>query len=253
MSGRIGLRAILFVLFVLVSSGFSQQPSGRNGNYLIEECYMDTDHISDVIDKVRDHIDKAIQYLDDMKNGTDTVIYNAFLKGVDPAVIKGVLNRVAKAGPIFNAKTKKKESPVVLCVARDNPNLSSASRDCEQSGALAFIRPDLPFIYLCRFFLSEDVEPTNDDCSALNSRRSKLSPSTMQVTQTMMLLHELVHMYLLPALLEPEVYEINEVMALPADHKAINAASYAYFVGNVVAECDEFPRKYYRQDHDDVL
>ena len=178
---------------------------------------------------------RAIQYLDDMDTGKDTMIYNAFLRGVEPAIIKRLLNQVAEGGPVYNDYLQRKALPRVVCVARGNPRVEQQFDDCEKHPtARAFTSINAQsYIFLCNGFLSENLEPTSDDCSTLAGRRSaKLTPSTIQITQTSVLLHELLHVYLGSDRLEKEAYEINEAMASPLSVRLINVANYVYFVGS---------------------
>ena len=202
-----------------------------------------------------------------METGQDPTIYNAFLRGITPAVIKRLLERVADGEPVYNSKLQRKALPRVICVARGNPRVQQQFDDCEKHPtAGAFISTNMQsYIFLCNGFLGGNLEPTSDDCSTLGDRRrTKLTSSAIQITQTSMLLHELLHLYLGPDRVENEMYEINEAMALPLSERLINVANYVYFVGSesflivarrrtftnnyrllgVIAGCDDFPKRY---------
>lgn len=208
-----------------------------------------------------------------MEIGGETVIYNAFFGGVEPAIIKRLLNLVVDGRPVYNKHLKREKSPDVVCVSRGDPEVRNQYDDCEKHPhAMAFFPSNAQsFIFLCNGFLAENIEPTSEDCSTFTGRRrTKLTPSTIQITQTSVLLHELLHIYSGPGRLEKEAYEINEVMALPLSKKYINVANYAYFVGSesstllsrrqtctdiywlsgVVAGCDEFPKKFHNPDQE---
>ena len=200
---------------------------------MIEECYSHSKEVLYVLDKLYSHITKAIRYLDEMNNEGDVVIYNAFLGGVNRTVVMGVLNRILKAGAIYNSKTNSKQPPGIVCVAEGNPATRQQYQDCLQPHVGAFHTTNTPYIFLCPSFPSQDLEPRNNDCAKLNNRRTKLSYSPIGgLIQTSMLLHELVHVYLQQVELKKEVYEINEVIALPARMKAVNPSNYVFFVGS---------------------
>ena len=187
------------------------------------------------MDVLRNHIVRANKYLDDMGTAQDAVIYNAFLRGVDPAIVKSLLDRIADGGPVYNDKLQRKVLPRVVCVARGNPMVQQQFDDCEKHPkARAFVTSNMQsYVFLCSGFLGENLEPTSDDCSTLaDRRRTKLTPSNIQMTQTSILLHELLHVYLGPDRVGNEAYEINEAMALPLSERLINVANYVYFVGS---------------------
>ena len=188
-----------------------------------------------MVDRIRNHTARAIEYLDNLKTGQDPAIYNAFLRGVEPAIIKRLLERVADGEPVYNNNLQRKALPRIVCVARGNPRVQQQFDDCEKHPtAGAFIHSNAQsYVFLCNGFLGGNLEPTSDDCSTLTDRRrTKLTTSTIQITQTSILLHELLHLYLGPDRVENETYEINEAMALPLSERLINVANYVYFVGS---------------------
>lgn len=209
--------------------------SYRNGGYFIQHCYDSSEAISGVIDKIRSHITKAIDYIDHSQTG-DAAIYNAFFKGVDPEVVEGVLNRVAEGAPFFYSGRGPALPPSVICVAEGNPATQRQFNDCnwmEEADYAFHPTNTYRFVFLCPYFLSEDPEPTHGDCAKLSSRGDRLSHSPIGGNiQTSFLLHELVHLYLQKGEFRPEEYEINEVMALPAWRKAINPSNHVFFVGS---------------------
>ena len=73
--------------------------------------------------------------------------------------------------------------------------------------------------------------PTAKDCAKRKGKGMTYSPIGGSI-QTSILLHEMVHLYLNEAGLQPEAYDINQVMTLPAIQKRINPSNYAFFVGS---------------------
>ncbi|KAL8756990.1 MAG: hypothetical protein Q9184_004327 [Pyrenodesmia sp. 2 TL-2023] len=188
-----------------------------------------------------DNIRQAIRYIDAMSTPDgDTEIYDAFFHGVTPTKVKAVLASALRGGPTYHSRHT--QTPVTfICVLYGNQAMADDIRDCQRRAVRAWHTPYSHFIFLCQVLLFQAQQPTPKDCAEYSRRRKLLLGSKIQSTQTALLLHELMHLMLGEVSFESEVYNVNKVVKLGPAKSAINAANYAYFVGNVVAGCDEFP------------
>ncbi|MCJ1378385.1 hypothetical protein MMC17_001483 [Xylographa soralifera] len=187
-------------------------------------------------------LNNAIESITSM-GSPPTPVYNAFFGGVDPIVVKGVLERIVDGAKIsVNGKLR---NPSIACVNNQDPTWKFHLAECNLvPNTQAFLNLRGPnYIFLCPHFPSLPTAPTENDCAKLNQARSRLSYSAIGGgTQYTVLLHELVHMYLGQPSLPVEVYDVNPAMSLPPSQSAINPENYAFFVGNIVAGCTDFPR-----------
>ena len=70
--------------------------------------------------------------------------------------------------------------------------------------------------------------PSLGDCGRLNRAKTAFM-NVPPDTQYNILIHELVHLYLGQQTLKPELYRMNECIALQADGKLINPSNYEYY------------------------
>lgn len=203
------------------------------GPYQIEQCAAQNLTVGRALMAMRENILQAIRYIDAMPTpGAETEIYEAFFHGVNSSKVRGVLVSALRGGPTYH--TRHAKTPVAfICVLYGNPAMVQETADCKGTSPMtAWHTPDSHFIFLCQSFLFQAQEPKREDCAEYSRRRKRLSGSKIQITQTMLLLHELMHLMLGEASFEHEVYTINEVVRLGPAKSAINAANYAYFVGS---------------------
>ncbi|KAL8894603.1 MAG: hypothetical protein Q9207_008460 [Kuettlingeria erythrocarpa] len=208
---------------------------------MIEQCAAYNETVARALMAMSDNIRQAIRYIDAMPNpGADTEIYEAFFHGVNASKVRGVLVSALRGGPTYH--TRHAQTRVAfICVLYGNPAMVKQMAYCKSKPVLGWHTKDSHFIFLCQPFLFQPREPKREYCAEYSRRRKRLSGSKIQITQTALLLHELMHLMLGEVSFEHEVYPVNEVVKLSPAKSASNAANYAYFVGNVVAGCDEFP------------
>ncbi|KAL8865566.1 MAG: hypothetical protein Q9174_006824, partial [Haloplaca sp. 1 TL-2023] len=112
--GPMKTAAIIIVLLVVSDITY------RNHGYAIQHCYDSSERISAVVDNIRTHIQKAIEYIDSTPPQNAT-LYNAFFQGVPRVFVKGVLTRVSVGAEIWTPTHNNGQGahlpPSITCVA----------------------------------------------------------------------------------------------------------------------------------------
>ena len=206
---------------------------GVVNKFILYKCSSQSGALETLLLQIFSGLNNAIEAIDSM-GLNPTPVYNAFFGGVDPVVVKGVLERIIAGAKIpFNGKL---QNPTIACVNNQDSSWAFQSAECARiPNTQAFINLRQPnYIFLCSHFPSLPTAPAEKDCAKLNQARSRLSYSAIGGgTQFTVLLHELVHMYLGQPSLPAEVYDVNPVMSLPPSQSAINPENYAFFVGSM--------------------
>ena len=153
----------------------------------------------------------------------DTPVYTAFFNGVDPANIKEVYSRMAAGSNIIVWISSRQ--PTLICV---NGPESSQWEWCKTSMFLAGHIQRSQYIVLCDGFFDRTPLPAPGDCGRSNRASTALIDAPPD-TQYGILVHELAHLYLQHSSLIPEVYDINEIISLPSEKKAVNPGNYEYY------------------------
>ncbi|KAL8849976.1 MAG: hypothetical protein Q9221_005082 [Calogaya cf. arnoldii] len=205
------------------------------GPYQIEQCQIKTQNVSQALIAMHKNVLQAIRYINNMTSpGADTKIYDTFFRGVPDKYVKGKLTAALRGGPTYH--TRHAKTPVAfICVLYGNPAMKEISEFCKKNPAPAFHQPNSHFIFLCPATFYQPLEPEYEHCADYTRRGKRLSGGEIQSTQTMLLLHELIHLMLGEASFEHEVYPIDEVVKLNPARSAMNAANYAYFVGTSIS------------------
>lgn len=204
--------------------------------YFIRSCGDSSAEVSNILDRIRGQITKALAYIDNaIKEKEDATIYNAFLGGVDPNVVSGVLNRTLVAAKIFSTEHSQWSPPTIICVNLDKAqpptSVSDKAERCDGASAPASYVAAVGAITLCPPFSNKVVEATHTDCAKRSRSGKRLTNSIIAgSTQTAIILHGLVRIYMKTRALEPEVREINQAIALAPQDKTMNSLSYVYFV-----------------------
>ena len=167
------------------------------------------------------HLQFAVDTMD-----VSSSVYQAFFKGVDPSVVKGYLQNIIDGAEFVSPTIT--EPPSLICATEDNPYWAT----CEKLGIPGMWPLDTPFILLCPEFFNGTMNPfpAPHFCNTFNQAGTGLVGYDIWYTQYGVLVHELLHLYLGTAFMEPEVYDVNDCIALPASQSVTNPQSYAYYV-----------------------
>ncbi|MCJ1421762.1 hypothetical protein MMC32_008129 [Xylographa parallela] len=225
------------VAFSFLTTGLAGRINTDNygvaNKYILYKCYDQNGAMETLLLQIFSGLNNAIESINSM-GSTPTPVYNAFFGGVDPAVVKGVFERILAGAKIsVNGQPR---NPSIACVNKQDPSWNFHVAECNRiPNTQAFVNLEGPnYIFLCPHFPSLPTAPVEKDCAKLNQARSRLSYSRIGGgTQYTVLLHELVHMYLGQSSLAVEVYDVNPAMSLPPSQAAINPENYAFFVGSM--------------------
>lgn len=198
---------------------------------MIKGCGDKTLVIGHLLHQMWFSIQEAIESIENSEP-QGTPVYNKFFAGVDPIKIKDILTNVATGPNVFIHDQL--HQPQISCANPDLPELASAWAYCQQTdpAIAAMWMPYTPWIYLCPFVFTEPKFPTEQNCVGVHTPFGYSSGQLLASTQFSNLLHELVHLYLGPESLRPEVYTLWDVINLTAEESAINPASYVFYIAS---------------------
>ena len=115
--------------------------------------------------------------------------------------------------------------PTLVCV---NGPESEEWEWCQSSTPLAGHVQQSQYIVLCNSVFDRAIVPAPHECGRTNRAKTALI-DVPAYTQYGILVHELVHLYLQETALTPEVYDINECIALSPDERVANPGNYEYY------------------------
>ncbi|KAL8806615.1 MAG: hypothetical protein Q9182_001263 [Xanthomendoza sp. 2 TL-2023] len=189
--------------------------------------------------------------------------YETFMKDADQAqFVAEVITNVTVGNAMYAAHPPYSNgNPTLVCAKHGMFNLimpDGSKRDalerCLESNLAASYLYPTPFIMLCPVVFQLRASPPNDGCPSMNRRtnhyfRKKVDDdragSSITLTHTTLLLHEIVHYYLYAqpeyVALKPEALNINAAWKLTAEQALRNAENYVYYVYTTAANCTEWP------------
>lgn len=166
---------------------------------------------------------------------TGTTLYNTFFRNVDPATVKGVLSRVLEGEKVPLQGTP--QPPIIMC---DNADVPAVQRSAVHAACANKAKPnalwphDTNLVFLCEKFLKNKMAlPTAELCvGRIGPDGGRSNGGLLGETQWSILLHELVHLYMIGPSLQPEAMNIYEVEQLRSPLAERNPANYAFFLAS---------------------
>ena len=195
-----------------------------SGNYLIQYCGNYAPIIQKALQNTHASLQQAIASMD-----PTSPVYKAFLNGVDANDVKALFGQIS-AGANIELPNGHLARPTIVCI---NNHMEPLWSECKQGHRSASAAENTQWIFLCPiFWLVLLPAPLSFHCGSVDSTSKSIEGPDMTQTQYTVLVHELVHLYLGKAKLKPEVYHINDCLALPASQAAINPQNYALYAAS---------------------
>ena len=211
-------------LTILVShTDFMEADLVTSGNYYIEYCGHYANVIQNALQNTHDYLQQAIGSID-----PTSPPYKAFLNGVDANDVKALFGRISAGNNLVVSGRSLR--PTVICV---NNKMDRLWDLCQSRTHSAMSASNTQWIFLCPiFWLVLIPKPQPSHCGRLNSAGTSISGPDIAQTQYTVLVHELTHLYLNKPDLKPEVYNLEDCLALPASQAAINPQSFSLYAGS---------------------
>ena len=214
--------------FANLAPGYAQ-----HGNYLLYGCDQ-TFNAEGLLDQTYNFLKTAIS-----SASPSNPVYAAMFRDVPPAQVQAVLSNIIAGTPLSVASTAGGSAiPTIVCVNNQDPKLTSAWNYCQSEatgsfGVYSMHAVGTQYVYLCPRVNMLFLTPDNAFCGQIiDGGKTLTTPFNVAITKYTNLVHELVHLYVQdPPGLQPEVYLVNDCMALPPDQKVQNAQNYAFYVG----------------------
>lgn len=227
----------LLLICILIAPISSLLPVVRVGPFEVMGCDNPSiNRLSDVREVVQDVILGAVQAAEDAKLGTASLYgYSELMKSnANRAEVIKVFGLIA-SGATVNAPDKSgvlRPWPVgFVCPSPDEPLTAAIHQLCLERNLMGYTMEENPMVVLCPGLWSTSfVLPQRKYCP--RRRRSTFSSDRwFQFNRFLIVMHELVHLYV-PENLRPEIFEINEMVALNQSDSVKNINNLALYASS---------------------
>ena len=226
---------ILRVAFpvVVCSTAELDYPVTVSGNYWILGCESQSANVQHLLQKLIEYIHEAVESIDGA-GPVGTTIYRKFFGGVDPNIIRPVLERTA-TGPnltLTYQNEQKSHHPTIVCANSFMPEIEKFWLHCRDSRRQASWAIDTQFILICPRTFTLKMLPEPSDCFKRLPNGKFHGGQSLARTQLSVLFHELVHLYLNRSSLKPEVYHLSDIVNLSPADSVRNPANYVFYLAS---------------------
>ena len=226
---------ILYAAFTIVvcSAIELDYPVTVSGNYWILGCGSQSATVQYVLQKLDEYIHEAVESIDGA-GPVGTAISRKFFQGVDPNVIKPLLERIA-TGPNLTLTYQNEQGshhPTIVCANSFMPEIEKFRLHCQGSKRQASWAIGTHFIVVCPRTSSLKLLPEPSDCFKRLRNGKFHGGQSLARTQLSVLFHELVHLYLNQSFLKPEVYLLSNIVDLSPADSVRNPANYVFYLAS---------------------
>lgn len=221
--------------------------------FVIEGCSAYTENLLYVLTKAVAALTPA---LNDVGLGLDSRHgFKALFKdGATSTYVRGILRSIASAQPLEGLKPDPSvpSAPRFACVT---PSTISQYKFLEVDPWKVCSRPDAgqafyyggsSYIFICSSFWRGDVAPQRNTCPSVRQNQFLGGGEALGMYLTYLVVHEMVHFYLGKASLgaftdPPEIYPINDCVALDPLNSVHNPQNYQFYVAMAQQGCTDVP------------
>lgn len=226
---------ILRVAFPIVVCSATEldYPVTVSGNYWILGCGSQSATVQHLLQKVNAYVHEAVESIDGA-GPVATTIFRKFFEGVDPNIIRPILERTA-TGPNLTLTYQNEQTshhPTIVCANSFMPEIEKFWLHCQDSKRQASWAIDTHFIIICPRTFGLKILPEPSDCLKRLPNGKFHGGQSLARTQLSVLFHELVHLYLSQSLLKPEVYLLSDIVDLSPADSVRNPANYVFYLAS---------------------
>ncbi|KAF6235109.1 hypothetical protein HO173_006736 [Letharia columbiana] len=221
--------------------------------FVIEGCGAYTGNLVDVLIKAIAALTPA---LNDVGLGLDSHHgFRALFKdGAISTYVRGILRSIASAQPLKGLKPDPSvpSAPRFACVTRSTVSqykfleLDPWEICSRPDAGQAFYLGGSSYIFLCSSFWWGRIAPHKNTCPSVRENQFLGGGEALSMYLTYLVIHEMVHFYLGKASLgaftdPPEVYPINDCVALDPLDSVHNPQNYQFYVAMAEQGCTKVP------------
>ena len=223
----------LAFLVIICSAAELDYPVTVSGNYWILGCGSQSAIVQHLLQKIEQYVHEAVESIDGA-GPVGTAIERKFFEGVDPYIIKPLLERTA-TGPnltLTHQNEQKSHHPTVVCANSFMPEIEKFWLHCQDSKRQASWATGTHFVIICSRTFSLKMLPDPSDCVKRLRNGKFHGGQSLARTQLSVLFHELVHLYLNQSFLKPEVYLLSDIVHLAPADSVKNPANYVFYLAS---------------------
>ena len=219
----------------------------QSNNYFLHNCASNLDQITTALSESISVLRGIV-----LSTSSTSAAYKAFFKDAPPLTVAAVLDRIEAGGIVDVLPTDRRNRPqraTLVCVNDKASDLAAFWDLCQKSPqTTAFHIANTPLVFLCPKFLTLPLVAENDDCGTLDETNSLfVGDYLINATQYGVLVRALAHTFI-PTVLPPEqimerqVLDVNDCLALPAEQALSNPSSYSFYVTSmIILWCGQVP------------
>ena len=212
--------------------------SAKSGNYLIVYCNANTPgsqaaHLQTLIPYMQSNLEAVLRDLD---RGTASPAFRAFFKTNDNLKsVRQVFTNIINGSKILTVKSMQDETavlrpPTLVCADTDEPGLDHLLDDCNSfTRPWSYIFQPTRIVSICPIFWTLPRIARRAACPRFANGNVLTEPMSLIMTQYVVLVHELVHIYNQFDDSWQEVYGFDDVVGLDAIRSVENAQNYAIY------------------------
>ena len=229
---------ISICLFALYAALALCLDSAKSGNYLIVYCNANTPgsqaaHLQTLIPYMQSNLEAV---LTDLDRGTASPAFRAFFKtNNNLESVRQVFTDIINGSKILTVKSVQDETgvlrpPTLVCADTDEPGLDHLLDDCDSfARPWSYIFQPTKLVSICPIFWTLPRIARRAACPRIAKGKVLTEPMSLMITQYVVLVHELVHIYNKFDDSRQEMYGFDDVVGLDATRSVENAQNYAIY------------------------